>query len=78
MNPYLKGFLIILASALGAGAAVAATTHDLWPISLAVIMNISATTIALLTQSPLPRKEWTEEERAVKEAATPPTQKVTP
>ena len=64
MNPYVKGFLIILASAMGAGAAVASTTHDIWTIALAVIANVSTTTIALVMQSPIPRKEWTQEERA--------------
>jgi len=63
MNPYAKGILIVLASAMGAGAAVAATTHEVWTISLAVIANISTTTIALIMQSPLPRKEWTDDQR---------------
>lgn len=78
MSPYIKGILIVLASAMGAGAAVAATTHDIWTISLAVIANVSTTTIALVMQSPIPRKEWTEEERAGKTAAIQPTPKVTP
>lgn len=69
MNPYAKGALIVLASALGAGAAMAATTHDPWAITVAVIMNLSATTVALITQSPIPRKEWTPEERAAVIAA---------
>lgn len=75
MNPYIKGAVIILASALGAGAAMAATTHDPWAITVAVVMNLSATTIALITQSPLPRKEWTEEERAKNVAPSPPETK---
>lgn len=79
MNPYAKGLLIVLASALGAGSAIATTivvgggrvptALDIWVIILAVATNIAATSIALLTQSPLPRKEWTEEERQTKTAA---------
>jgi hypothetical protein len=80
MNPLAKGFLIVLASALGTGSALATTivvgggrvptTLDLWVISLGVLTNVATTSLALLTQSPIPRKEWTEEERAAKVAAT--------
>lgn len=79
MNPYLNGGLIVLFSALGAGAAVATTTHDPWTIGLAAIINLSTTTLALLTKSPLPRKEWTEEERAGRAVpAVPPSVVVKP
>lgn len=63
MNQYLKGALIILASAMIAFATTATQTHDPWTIGLAVIGSIGTTTLALLMQSPLPRKEWTDEER---------------
>lgn len=73
MNSYAKGFLIVLASALGTGSALATTivvgggrvptTLDLWVISLGVIANVATTSLALLTQSPLPREAWTEEAR---------------
>jgi hypothetical protein len=77
MNPYVKGFLIIFASAIGQLSATATpivatripTTLDLWVVSLAVLANIAGTTLALVTQSPLPRKEWTDEERQAKIAA---------
>lgn len=84
MNPYLKGFLIVFASALGSGSAITTTivvgggrvptTIDIWIISLAVATNIATTVLALVTQSPLPRKEWTEQERAAK--VVPPVPEV--
>lgn len=78
MNPYVKGFLIIIASALVAGGGVATTSHDLWTIGIAVLVNIGTTLGGLLLQSPLPRKEWTDEERAAKvvpPAVVPPVVK---
>jgi len=79
MNPYLKGALIILASALAQIGVTAApivavrvpAALDIWVIALAVITNIASTSLALLLQSPLPRKEWTDEERAAKAAEVP-------
>ena len=64
MNSYLKGFLIILASALVAGGGVATTSHDLWTIGVAVLVNIGTTLGGLLLQSPLHRKKWAAEQRA--------------
>ena len=86
MNPYLKSALIVLASALAQVGVTATpivalripTTLDLWVIGLAVIVNIASTSLALLLQSPLPRKEWTDEERAAKvvsAAVVPPVVK---
>jgi len=66
INPYLKGFLMVFASALVAAGGVAATSHDLWTIGVAVMVNIGTTLGGLLLQSPLPRKEWTAEERVAK------------
>jgi len=74
MNPYAKAVLIVLASALAQIGVTATpivavripTTLDLWVIALAVIANVASTSLALLLQSPLPRKEWTDEERAAK------------
>ena len=64
---YIKMALIIMGSALMAGGGVAQTTHDPWTIGIAIIINIGTTLTGLLMQSPLPRKEWTEEERAAKQ-----------
>jgi hypothetical protein len=76
MNAAVKMSLIILASALVAGGGVATTTHDLWTISVAVLVNIGTTLGGLLIQSPLPRKEWTDEQRAEKVVpAVPPVVK---
>ena len=66
LNPYIKGFLVVFASALVAAGGVAATSHDLWTIGVAVMVNIGTTLGGLLLQSPLPRKEWSDEERAAK------------
>lgn len=66
MHPYARGALIVIASALVAGGGVATTSHDLWTIGVAVLVNIGTTLGGLLLQSPLPRKEWSEEERAAK------------
>ena len=74
MSQGLKSFLIIFACALGQMSLTATpivasrvpSTLDIWVISLAVMANIAGTTIALLTQSPLPRREWTAEERTAK------------
>jgi len=66
MNPYVKMALVIVASALVAGGGVATTSHDPWVIAVAVLVNIGTTLGGLLIQSPLPRKEWTDEERAAK------------
>lgn len=74
MNPYLKGFMIVLSSALAQVGVTATpivsvrvpTALDIWVISLAVMTNIATTVLALVTQSPLPRKEWTQEERLAK------------
>lgn len=66
MNSYAKMALIIVASALVAGGGVATTSHDLWTIGVAVLVNIGTTLGGLLIQSPLPRKEWSDEERAAK------------
>lgn len=64
MNGYPKMALIVFASALVAGGGVAATSHDTWAISVAVLINIGTTLGALLIPSPIPRKEWTADERA--------------
>jgi hypothetical protein len=69
MNAYVKMALVIIASALVAGGGVATTTHDLWTIGVAVLVNVGTTLGGLLIQSPLPRKEWTDEQRAAKVAA---------
>ena len=74
MNPYAKAFLIILGAALAQVGVTATpivavrvpTTLDIWIIGLAVLANIGTTLTALLIQSPIPRKEWTDEERAAK------------
>lgn len=76
MNPYVKGFLVVFASALVAAGGVAATSHDLWTIGVAVMVNIGTTLGGLLLQSPLPRKEWTEDQRAAKVAAPGSTSQV--
>lgn len=64
MNGYPKMALIVFASALVAGGGVAATSHDIWAISVAVLINVGTTLGALLIPSPIPRKEWTSDERA--------------
>lgn len=64
MNGYIKITFIVFAAALVAGGGVAATSHDPWAISVAVLINIGTTLGALLAPSPLPRKEWTAEQRA--------------
>lgn len=63
MNPYAKGVLITVASAMICAGGVATTTHDLWTIGIAVMINVGTTVLGLLLPSPLPRKEWTEAER---------------
>ncbi len=74
MNPYLRGFLVVMASAMVAGSGVAATSHDPWTIGIAIMSNVGGTILALLLPSPLPRKEWTDEERQAKIAAIPAAQ----
>ena len=64
MNGYRRIALLVLASALVAGGGVAATTHDWWAILVAALINVGTTLGALMLPSPLPRKEWTAEERA--------------
>jgi len=64
MNGYPRIALTVFASALVAGGGIATTTHDWWAIAVAVLINIGTTLGALLLPSPLPRKEWTAEERA--------------
>lgn len=84
MNQYLKGFLVVLASALAQVGVTATpivavrvpTAIDFWVIGLAVLVNVSTTLTGLMMQSPLPRKEWTEEDRA-KLAVTPQPKGVT-
>lgn len=69
MNPYLKGFLVVLASAMVCAGGVATTTHDPWTIGIAVMVNVGTTVLGLVMPSPIPRKEWTDEERLAKIAA---------
>lgn len=79
MHPYVKGALIILGAALAQVGVTATpivavrvpTTLDLWVIGIAALANIGTTLIALLIQSPIPRKEWTDEERAAKVVPAP-------
>ena len=78
MNPYLKSILVVLASAMVCAGGVATTTHDVWTIGIAVMVNVGTTVLGLVMPSPLPRKEWTDEERAVKAAAPVPQPKGTP
>lgn len=74
MNPILKGTLVVIASAMVCAGGVAATTHDLLTIGIAVMVNIGTTVLGLVMPSPIPRKEWTDEERAVQNTVTPAVQ----
>lgn len=64
MNPYAKGVLVVLASAMVCAGGVATTTHDPLTIGIAVMVNVGTTILGLVMPSPIPRKEWTDEERA--------------
>lgn len=63
MNPYLKGVLVVAASAMVCAGGVATTTHDPWTIGIAVMVNVGTTVLGLIMPSPIPRKEWTADER---------------
>jgi len=63
---YINLSLSALAGAAISGAGVAATTHDPWPIGAASISGFAIAVAQHLRQ--LPRKEWTDEERAEKTA----------
>jgi len=63
MSRYLDPFISALVLAAGSGAAVWATTQDLRPIFAAAIATFASAFIQQLRASPLPRKEWTDEER---------------
>lgn len=69
IQAYFNLFLSAAAAAAAAGAAVATTTHDPWPISIASIAALATSIAQQLRPSPLPRKEWTDEERAAKKVA---------
>ena len=63
-NIYVNLVLSALAAALVAGAAVAGTTHDPWPIAAAALSAIGIAVAQHLRQ--LPRQEWSEAERQTK------------
>ena len=68
MDQDVKNYINLGISALAGGAAsggaVAATTHDPWPIGAAAVTGFAIAITQHLRQ--IPRKEWTEEERAAK------------
>lgn len=64
MNKYVDLALSALAAAIVSGGAVAATTHDIWPIAVASAVGLATAITQHLRQ--LPRDTWTDEQRAAK------------